>query len=54
MLDEILNNINWTEVIIALISILVPVSLIAIKIQSKQIQKSGKNSTNYQANGCWR
>ncbi len=51
MLDKILNNINWTEVIIALFSIVVPVSLIAIKIQSKQIQKSGKNSTNYQANG---
>lgn len=51
MFNEILNNINWTEVIVALVSILVPVSLITIKIQSKQTQKSGKNSTNYQANG---
>ena len=51
MFNEILNNINWTEVIVALISILVPVSLFVIKIQNRQTQKSGKNSNNLQAHG---
>ena len=51
MFDEILNNVNWAEIIITLFSILVPVSLIAIKIQNRQTQKSGRNSNNFQAQG---
>ena len=51
MLKEILMNINWTQIIVTLITIFVPTSLIAIKIHSYQNQKSGNNSKNFQANG---
>lgn len=51
MLKEIMMNINWTQVLVTLITIFVPASLIAIKIRSYQNQKSGNNSKNFQANG---
>ncbi len=52
MFFEILQNIDWTKVITTILSALLGLSIfIGVKKSNKQVQKSGNNSKNFQANG---
>lgn len=50
-MHEILKNLDWTHIVIALISLLGIGLYIGIQNHNKQSQKSGNNSKNFQANG---
>lgn len=52
MILEILQKIDWTKVIITILSALFGLSVfIGVKKNYKQVQKSGNNSNNIQVAG---
>ena len=50
MLLEIIKNLNWTQIIVAILSLL-GIGFCINKYSPKQQQKSGNKSVNCQANG---
>lgn len=52
MFKEIIENLDLTKIIIAIITLLGTTGIfIGVQKHNKQTQKSGGNSTNIQANG---